>query len=224
MMARVSRNRSQRGFTLVEMLVTLVLLSLIMLGLAGAMGTMGRTEESIDNRLSWMDKARSGEGFLRSVLSRISAKKVQALQQTGSSSYFFTGEAQSMSWVGVMPARYGVGGRYHFRLAMGQYQGEPAIVLSYTPWIDVQTMPDWAAAESYPIFTHATSLSLQYQDGNTDPPAWQAAWSAPDALPQAVQVTIASDQGVLPPLVAQLRVLPAGDPQGGGSSIGGVGS
>ena len=223
-MARAIRNRSQGGFTLVEMLVALVLLSLLMLGLAGAMGTMGRTEDRIDNRLQRMDEARAGEDFLRSVLSRISSKKMLALQQAGSSAYFFSGEPQAMSWVGVMPARYGAGGRYHFRLAMGQYLGAPAVVLSFTPWVDVQTMPNWGAAESYPILTHATSLAFQYQDGNTDPPAWGAPWGNPNALPQAVQVVMSSDQAVLPPLVVQLRVLPAGDPQGGGATIGGVGS
>ena len=80
-MARRSRRNAFAGFTLVEMLVALSLLSLIMLGLAGAMGTMGRTETSIDNRLDRMDEARSSTDFLRSVLSRISAKKVQGLQE-----------------------------------------------------------------------------------------------------------------------------------------------
>ena len=213
-MARADRNRSQGGFTLVEMLVTLVLLSLLMLGLAGAMGTMGRTEDSIDNRLQRMDEARSSEDFLRAVLSRISAKKVRALQQAGSAPYFFSGEPQAMTWVGVMPARYGAGGRYHFRLAMGQYLGAPAVMLSYTPWVDAQTLPNWGGAESYPILTHATRLAFQYQNGNTDPPVWGAAWGAADALPQAVQVVMASEQDVLPPVVAQLRILPVGDPLG----------
>lgn len=210
-----------KGFTLVEMLVAMSLLSLIMLGLAGAMGTMGRTETSIDNRLERMDESRTGADFLRSVLSRISAKKVQGLQEQGmlertKPPFFFSGNAEAMTWVGVMPARYGVGGRYHFRLAMGEYLGAPAVILSYTPWVDQQTQPSWGAAENYPILPHATALSFQYLNAAIDPPQWGGDWGVIDQLPQAVQVLMSSDKAALPPVVVQMRVMPAGDPRGGG--------
>lgn len=217
------------GFTLVEMLVAMSLLSLIVLGLAGAMGTMGRTETSIDNRLERMDESRASTDFLRAVLGRISAKRVQGLQQQGMlsgapSTFFFEGSGQSMSWVGVMPARYGVGGRYHFRLALGSYEGSPAVVLSYLPWIDAQTMPDWSAAQTYPLLQHAAGLSFQYLDGAIDPPQWGSDWGAVDRLPQAVQVVMSTESMVLAPVVVQLRVMPAGDPRGGGggASLGGA--
>ncbi|MEJ5127767.1 prepilin-type N-terminal cleavage/methylation domain-containing protein [Comamonas sp. MYb21] len=222
------QRRQAAGFTLVEMLVAMSLLSLIVLGLAGAMGTMGRTETSIDNRLERMDESRASTDFLRAVLGRISAKRVQGLQQQGMLSatpsvFFFEGAGQSMTWVGVMPARYGVGGRYHFRLAMGSYDGAPAVMLSYLPWIDQQTLPDWGGAQTYPLLQHATGLSFQYLDGAIDPPQWGSDWGAVDRLPQAVQVVMSTESMVLAPVVVQLRVMPAGDPRGGGggASLGG---
>nr|WP_312986319.1 prepilin-type N-terminal cleavage/methylation domain-containing protein [Comamonas koreensis] len=222
------QRRQAAGFTLVEMLVAMSLLSLIVLGLAGAMGTMGRTETSIDNRLERMDESRASTDFLRTVLGRISAKRVQGLQQQGMlsatpSAFFFEGAGQSMTWVGVMPARYGVGGRYHFRLAMGSYDGAPAVMLSYLPWIDQQTLPDWGGAQTYPLLQHATGLSFQYLDGAIDPPQWGSDWGAVDRLPQAVQVVMSTESMVLAPVVVQLRVMPAGDPRGGGggASLGG---
>lgn len=223
-----ARRSRARGFTLVEMLVALSLLSLIVLGLAGAMGTMGRTETSIDNRLERMDESRTSADFLRAILGRISAKRIEGLQVQGmlernTPQYFFSGAAQAMTWVGVMPARYGAGGRYHFRLAMGEYLGAPAVVLSYTPWVDQETQPNWGAAENYPILPHATGLSLQYLNAAVDPPVWGASWGAPDQLPQAVQIVMATETSVLPPVVVQMRVMPAGDPRGGGggASLGG---
>ncbi|MEJ5030962.1 prepilin-type N-terminal cleavage/methylation domain-containing protein [Comamonas sp. MYb69] len=222
------QRRQAAGFTLVEMLVAMSLLSLIVLGLAGAMGTMGRTETSIDNRLERMDESRASTDFLRAVLGRISAKRVQGLQQQGMLSatpsvFFFEGAGQSMTWVGVMPARYGVGGRYHFRLAMGSYDGAPAVMLSYLPWIDQQTLPDWGGAQTYPLLQHATGLSFQYLDGAIDPPQWGSDWGVVDRLPQAVQVVMSTESMVLAPVVVQLRVMPAGDPRGGGggASLGG---
>lgn len=220
--------RAAAGFTLVEMLVAMSLLSLIVLGLAGAMGTMGRTETSIDNRLERMDESRASTDFLRAVLGRISGKRVQGLQQQGMlsaapSAFFFEGGGQSMTWVGVMPARYGVGGRYHFRLALGNYEGVPAVVLSYLPWTDAQTLPDWGAAQTYPLLSHATGLSFQYLNGGIDPPQWGSDWAVIDQLPQAVQVVMTTESSVLAPVVVQLRVMPAGDPRGGGggASLGG---
>jgi general secretion pathway protein J len=147
----------------------------------------------------------------------------QGMLSAAPSAFFFEGAGQSMTWVGVMPARYGVGGRYHFRLTMGSYDGAPAVILSYLPWIDQQTLPEWGAAQTYPLLQHATGLSFQYLDGAIDPPQWGSDWSAVDRLPQAVQVVMTTETSVLAPVVVQLRVMPAGDPRGGGggASLGG---
>ena len=96
------------------------------------------------------------------------------------------------------------------------------MVLSYTPWVDQETQPNWGAADSYPILLHATGLSFQYLNAAVDPPVWGADWGAPDQLPQAVQIVMSTETAVLPPVVVQMRVMPAGDPRsGGGASIGG---
>ncbi|XJC77943.1 prepilin-type N-terminal cleavage/methylation domain-containing protein [Delftia tsuruhatensis] len=109
----------QRGFTLVELLVVMALLSLLMLGLASAMSTVSQTQERVDARLDRMDHQRVSVAFLRSVLGQASAIRRQAgLRKQGESELFFEGGPQGMRWLGIMPARFGMGGRTHFQLSV----------------------------------------------------------------------------------------------------------
>ncbi len=74
-MERICRSRERgRGFTLVELLVVISLLSLVMLAMASALRTTAQTEERVDARLRKVDDLRTTDGFLRSVLGRVSMR------------------------------------------------------------------------------------------------------------------------------------------------------
>lgn len=210
--------RLPRGFTLVELLIVLVLLSLMVLAMASALRTASQTEERVDARLQRMDDLRTASGFLRSVLGRVSAQKTSLPVPVGASPYFFTGTPAAMAWVGVMPARYGAGGRYHFRLLLTD---AGALVLQYLPWIDTSTVPDWPAAQSSTLLTGVTGLALRYEDATGEPPAWMPEWSVIDRLPDRVAISVQAAAGPWPDLVIALRVLPASDPRIGGAVFGG---
>ena len=106
------------GFTLVELLVAMALLSLLMLGMASALRSMAQTEERVDSRLAQTDEFRVATGFLDTVLGQVSVRKTTALLKEGESPYLFVGKPDEMAWVGIMPARHGVGGRTFFRLRL----------------------------------------------------------------------------------------------------------
>lgn len=215
-------NRPQpapRGFTLIEMLLVLVLLSLLVLAMASALRTASQTEERIDTRLEHMDDLRVASTFLRSVLGQVSAQKTSLPVPAGKSPYFFIGTPASVTWVGVMPARYGAGGRTHWRLSLND-QG--ALVLQYLPWIDAATVPDWNAAESNTLLTGVTRLALRYEDARSEPPVWTPEWSAIDRLPDRIAIEVETATGAWPPIAVALRILPASDPSSGSFSLGGA--
>ena len=216
---RAAAQRS-RGFTLVELLIVLVLLSLVMLALGSALRTAAQTEERVDMRMQRMDDLRIANGFLRAVLGRVSAQKMAAAVEVGASPFFFRGGPSEMSWVGVMPARYGAGGRYHFRLAVADGQG---LILQYLPWADVSTLPDWSLAQSHPLLPQATAIALQYESAAGEPPEWSPQWSLVDPLPDRVQISVQTVSGPWPDMVIAMRVLPASDPRSGGPVFGGGG-
>lgn len=216
-----ARLQRQTGFTLLEVLVVISLLSLIMLALGSALRTAAQTEERVDLRLQRVDELRVAQNFLRSVLERISSRKITAQVPLGASQFFFAGGPQELSWVGVMPARYGAGGRYHFRLGLADRASTGALVLQYTPWVDSSTLPNWGGAESYTLATGVTALALQYEDARTEPPTWTPAWTEIDALPQRVGIFIETAAGSWPDLVVVLRTLPASDARSSEATFGG---
>lgn len=235
-MKRFWRRPSQRGFTLVELLIVLVLLSLVMLGMASAMRTAAQTEERVDARLQRVDDLRIANGFLRSVMGRVSGQRRGGVLEVGSSPYFFLGGPAQMQWVGVMPARYGAGGRHHFRLSVTD---QNALVLQYQPWDASTQLPDLSGAPSVTLLTDVTGIALQYEDAAEEVPVWMPQWppqagaqpgnpgavplagNQSERLPERVMISIQTLAGPLPEFAIPLRVTPASDPRSRGPVFGG---
>lgn len=209
-----------RGFTLVELLVTMALLSLLMLGMASALRTMAQTEERVDARLAKADEFRVATGFLRSIVGRVSARKNPTPITQGASPYLFMGTPTALSWVGIMPARYGAGGRNFFHLAVEPVQGSPALVIRFLPWVDSTEFPDWAQAESRVLVHGVTSLALTYEDARQIEPLWVSAWERTDSLPDRVRMELQTDSGPWPMWVTAMRSLPASERGSGRFSAG----
>lgn len=205
-----------RGFTLVELLVTMALLSLLMLGMASALRTMAQTEERVDARLANADEFRIATGFLRSIVERISARKNPTPITQGASPYMFMGTPTALSWVGIMPARYGAGGRNFFHLAVETVQDTPALVIRFLPWTDSTEFPDWGQAESRVLVHGVTSFVLAYEDAWQTEPLWVNTWERTDSLPDRVRIELQTDTGPWPLWVAAMRSLPASERGGSG--------
>ena len=196
------------------MLVVLVLLSLLMLGLGGALRTVGQAGEKIDQRLARSDDFRVATTFLRSVLGQVAAQKVDSLQAPGGR-VVFAGGPDAIAWIGIMPARYGAGGRTFFRLGVEPVAGRRALVLRFVPWADGPGLPDWSGATARSLVADVTAFSISYENGRTMPAQWASGWPFEDRLPERVNLRVASSDGAWPDLVIPLRTLPRSDGGGG---------
>lgn len=201
-----------RGFTLIELLVSFVLLSVLMLALVSALRATGQTEERVDAKLARLDEMRTMTHLLRSVLSQVSAQRINPVD--GRTLQFMATETE-LVWVGIMPARHGMGGRYFFRLAPETLADQTqALVLRYMPWDPKVTgFPDWSGADSRVIAPRLAGFSVQAQalhpagsarQGNW-PKGFQAGWPVPDALPEVVRLSIADQSSAWPELVVAVR-------------------
>lgn len=210
------------GFTLIEVLVVISLLSLVMLAMGSALRTTAQTEERVDQRLLRIDEMRVTSDFLRSILGRVSARKMAGPVAEGQSQFIFRGDKNELTWIGIMPARYGAGGRYHFRLALEEVPAGRALVVRFTPWVDDAEPVDWGAAKMYALVTNVTELALRYEDANAEPPLWTPQWTNPEQLPQRVMVALNTVNGPWPELVAAMRIAPGSDPASSGAVFGGT--
>lgn len=216
-------NRMPRGFTLVEMLVVMALLSLIMLAIVSALRSVAQGSDRADARFAQLDDERITRDFLRGVLARVSARRVT---NPGRSGPLFEGASDHVAWVGVMPARYGAGGRTFFRLAIEPLEQGSALVLRYLPWSDQPRFPDWPQAAAQVLVPGAQGLALRYRDARQpdESLAWSDAWQPADDLPSALALVVIGEAGVqLQTMEFPIRGLPRSDPRQSGdvTSVGG---
>ena len=147
-----------RGFTLIEVVVTLSLLSLLILSMAGVMQTIGQTTERVDQRLDKADEIRTADFMLRQVLGRVSGQKVPPVNTAAPPVVQFQAAANAIEWLGIMPARPGVGGRYFFRLQIEASHNQSHLVLRFLPWPQDVAQKNWNTAESRIVARNATKL------------------------------------------------------------------
>jgi general secretion pathway protein J len=212
--------RHKQGFTLIELLVVMTMVSLVALAMAGSMRTMAQTEARVDERLLRADEFRVAAGFLRSALGRVALRKLEPPPPLGANVYVFAAEPDALTWVGVMPARYGAGGRSVFRLALETVQNSRSLVIRFAPLLDASAFPDWANAESRVLAYDVTQFSLAYQDPRQLPAVWVAQWTVLDRLPARVKVTVQMQNGGWPDLILPMRTLPSST-RGGAATFGG---
>ena len=219
----VARPRHMGGFTLVEVLVAFTLLSAVMLALGAALRSMAQTEQRVDARLAEVDELRVAASFLQSTIGRVSPRRLETPSAAGQSLFVFAGEPQSLSWIGVMPARHGAGGRHYFRLAAESFGGSTSLVIRFMPWNGTAAFPDWRRAEFKVLVTRLASLRFQYCDNDVQPPACADRWTVPDKMPGRVRINVSDERGAWPELVIAARPLRGGERGSGGFTVGGTG-
>lgn len=185
----------------------MALLSLVMLGLGASLRSFASTEARVDARLEGAHEFRSVVRFVQSVTERVASEKRTKDVAAGSSPYWFVGESQSMTWIGIMPARFGAGGRYFFKLAAEPLDAGQALVLRFAPWVPEMNFPDWSQAESRVLVPDLRAVQFRYLDERSPELAWLEVWSPIDHLPGKLSLAIEDGRAEWPELVLSLRDL-----------------
>lgn len=218
-MTAVRQAIRQQGFTLIELLVVMTLLSVIMLGLVTALRNMAQTESRIDQRLERLDEIRVARTFLQQTLTRVSSSTLDAPGATGKTIIPFAATPDSLTWVGILPARPNIGGRHFFKLAIEDTPTGNELVLRFAPWQPDLISPDWSQTEARILIRGISQIIVQTQGlppqghalAQSWPQGWQNGWPITDALPEQLRLGLTDAQGDWPEWNMALHALPQSD-------------
>lgn len=176
------------GFTLLEVLASLVLLALLLVGVYSGIRTATHSVRSGTAAIERIDQIRSAEEFLRRELAQTLIQPI-GHNERGEAVYF-VGSAHEMRYVAPLPGYLGKLGPQLQRLQLvddgkGGMQLELSLAVlppdgqPYKPLGDPQVLLD-----------HIKSGSFGYRgiDGQGQPVPWSDAWSDGRMLPQLVRI------------------------------------
>ncbi|MEG2279740.1 MAG: prepilin-type N-terminal cleavage/methylation domain-containing protein [Comamonas sp.] len=189
----------QQGFTLLELLIAMSLLTLLMLGLGSTLLTVAQTQSRVEGRLTQIEQQRVAVGFLRTLFGKVSSQKDRnaSVTPSGKMQTFFKGEASAVQWLGIMPSRFGVGGRTHFRLGLQLNVQTSAndLVLWYMPWESDRKFLDFSQATAYVLEKNVQSLKFGYQNDRAPGEQWREQWLEEGELPSAIELSVETITG-----------------------------
>ena len=193
--------RRQAGFTLVEVIISLVLVSLLLLALVSSLRSFGDASVRVDQRALTLDELRIAPGFLERVIG--SATGRARTDPTAGGVTWFQGTAAELEWLGIMPARHGVGGLSHFRLSKQDWYGRPSLVLQIAPFIGDDVAPDWTQFEPEAVAENVVEAVFTYLPATGG--EWANEWPAQQRQPGWVNLAVTTTSGAWPLLAFRIR-------------------
>ncbi|MEP7186159.1 MAG: prepilin-type N-terminal cleavage/methylation domain-containing protein [Rhodanobacter sp.] len=217
------------GFTLLEVLASLVLLALLLVGVYSGIRTATHSVRSGTATIERVDQIRSAQQFLRRELAQSLAQPINKTEH--GEPIYFVGREHEMRYVAPLPGYLGKLGPQLQRLQLVN-DGHDGFRLELSlALLPPDGKPPQALGDPQVLVDHIKSGSFTYRgiDGQGAAVPWSSEWSDGRLLPQLVSIKLLP-QGTIdwPQLLVPLRVNPAqsglirgplrGAPLQGGSS------
>ncbi len=185
---------TQKGFTLLELLISITLLGMILVLLFGGLRLGVRSWDAVQQQVDNLNTVRSVESFLRREMTQIQPYRWKAgIGQR----LAFLGERNKVNFVAPLPARIGGGGLYAISLEIeSNAQGKRLI------WRHVPLSPlveDFASVSQAPEIILAGAELNAVDDiwltyfgrvNDSAAPAWLDRWESDTRLPMLIKVRV----------------------------------
>ena len=197
------------GFTLLEVLASLVLLALLLVGVYSGLRSATHSVRSGTAAIDRVDQIRSAQQFLRRELAQ---SLTQTIAHTGKGeNVYFQGSEREMRYVAPLPGYLGKLGPQLQRLQLVEDdEGSFQLVLSLAV-LPPDGSPPQALGDPQVLLDHVKDGTFQYRgvDATGQPGAWEDVWPDGRRLPQLVSIQLqAQGNYAWPRLLVPLRVSP----------------
>lgn len=185
-----------RGFTLVEVIVSLAVLSMILLALVSSMRMLADTQTRLNERVEATQKVQFISSYLTNVLMHAMPLSSQAPESEGG--VLFRGEQHELMLVGPISSAAQVSGLQITRFSVDD---QARLTLQFSPFPD-EGVVSWENVESYPLLDDA-QVDFAYRDAQDE--MWVDSW--PDnelRLPELIRVQVRTGGREWPDLVIRL--------------------
>jgi len=207
--ARTVAVKPVAGFTLLEVLASLVLLALLLLGVYAGLRTATHSVRSGTAAVARIDQIRSAQQFLQRELAQSMAQPI-GHNEHGENVYF-EGSAHEMRYVAPLPGYLGkLGPQLQSLRLIDEGQGESSLVLSLA-LLPPDGQPPQPLGDPQVLLDHIHGGSFSYRglDIQNGAVPWSATWANGRLLPSLVRIELHPEGNYDWPLLeVPLRVNP----------------
>lgn len=195
----------QRGFTLLEMLISFALVSLLFLALFAAFSTIGRGWDAADARMNKSEDMRLISDFLRRQLSQAMVVKIKGEKQP--QIYAFEGTAERVRYAAPLQPLQHQGGVFLIQLDIVSSKQGSTLTMLYAPYRPELTWEEaFKDAEPVPVFDGLKAAAFSYfgaeeegKDGE-----WTNDWEDKPRYPDLLKLSLADAERAWPELIINL--------------------
>jgi general secretion pathway protein J len=205
---------SQRGFTLIELMVALALFAILSGILFGSLRLAGRSTDAGEEKAQASSGMRLASDYLRE---QLTSQHPQRMRKMLEFPLLFGGTGEELRYAATLPGRIGLGGMWYYKLSLSSAPGKEgsALVLDRVmPVLDGTSMPTFDEADRSVLADDIKSLKISYfgrdRGSSVDQaPTWRNTWDNTQLLPILVQVEVTPRKGdPWPPIVVAPRAAP----------------
>jgi general secretion pathway protein J len=206
------RARTQRGFTLLELVVALALVALMASVLYGALGFAGTAVDKGEAKAEANASMRLTEEFLRQ---QLEGQHPLRMRRMAEFPLLFGGTRDELRYAAPLPLRVSAGGMWYFRLRVDHDDARSPLVLErMVPDLAAARLPDFTTPERSILAEDIGEIRIAYlgldpHADKSETPTWRDRWDDAQRLPQLLRIEVIPRHGPpWPPLVVAPRESP----------------
>jgi prepilin-type N-terminal cleavage/methylation domain-containing protein len=191
-----------RGFSLLELVISLALLGFIAVAMTGGIRFGARAWEASEQKVESVERLQGAQNLLRSLLQRAVPRQLDPSFAVDLD--LFRGTASALTFTASAPSAFGAEGLTRFELRV---EGEGAVQRLLLSW---QGANDAAPAKTRELVAGAEHIAIAYglrdQNGAI---RWSDSWSDQSGAPTLVMVRAVFPRGSnrhWPPLIVRTRI------------------